>query len=611
MLDETRPMLSTGPLKRPLDDEPEEVTTSASAGGRRCSEGPRCEGVDELNRPCAMSPPRRGSLQVVRPGLFSMFANAQVPGGPQTPKHRNDNMTCWPHSLTPASPSPSTPWSFVKTPCCGPAPSPNPSLATTAATPGGPFAATPQPPQGGHSKAQATEPCTPRYRSPSPRSPTSPCTPPTRTSAWRGSGEASTPWGTVSPRKFWGSPGQMGMNLLTHPPPPPPPPCPSTPHVANLLSPWEMDLQLPCSPMIERSQPPIGEPAGRTGARSLIGGMHVTEDRTATMTEDPNEGRFRREFTEVVAIGRGQFSTVYSAKSRTDQHSYAVKVMLNTHGSDVQAPSREVFALANLAAKSSTPHLVRYFSSWWEDGALHIQTELCAGSLRAMLERRAADSICTTSSVPAEANLSFDELVVLLRHVANGLKELHAHGFAHLDVKPDNILTAYDVRTPVSEQVFKLADLGLVAAANAADDVVEGDSRYVAREMLHKRDFDPCKADVFSTALVIYEAATYPRPLPPNGEEWQQLRRGQLDLSGLPSLPQAFVSLLVRAAHADHRARPTSAELAEHPCVAPPSHVDDEIRLLREELRQAKAEAEEQRLLAKMAQQPDGAMPRY
>merc|ERR1719394_1057839 len=68
---------------------------------------------------------------------------------------------------------------------------------------------------------------------------------------------------------------------------------------------------------------------------------------------------------------------------------------------------------------------------------------------------------------------------------------------------------------------------------SGCDDVCEGDCRYLAREVLQG---DLCcleKGDVFSLGMMAYELATNPRPLPCSGDEWQALRRGELDLGQL------------------------------------------------------------------------------
>ncbi len=95
---------------------------------------------------------------------------------------------------------------------------------------------------------------------------------------------------------------------------------------------------------------------------------------------------------------------------------------------------------------------------------------------------------------------------------------MHDKDLIHLDIKLDNILITED-------NVCKLADFGLVFDLNSGDysRAIEGDSRYVAPELMNERF---CKAnDVFSLGIAMLELACNLQ-LPANGILWQQLRNG-------------------------------------------------------------------------------------
>jgi len=301
------------------------------------------------------------------------------------------------------------------------------------------------------------------------------------------------------------------------------------------------------------------------------------------MSKDQNEGRLAREFTEVIAIGKGQFSTVYRARNRIDQCLYAVKKTTQISQSLRQAQFREVFALASVAIESEAcPHIVRYFSSWLEDDRLHIQTELCEGSLRDRLtEKRRQDR--------EHAHFEEHAIVQVLRHVASGLAVLHRRGFVHLDIKPDNIL--------FNKDCYKIADLGLAVAAigSGCDSISEGDCRYLAKEVLRGDLSDLAKADVFSLGLVCYELATNPRPLPCNGPAWQQLRSGRLDTQPIAPLSEAVMALLHNMVSIVPSERPSCGSITQHPNVVP---MDEGYRQLQEEMRLRCLEAERNKQLA-------------
>jgi len=302
---------------------------------------------------------------------------------------------------------------------------------------------------------------------------------------------------------------------------------------------------------------------------------------------DKNEGRLQQEFCDIQAIGKGQFSTVYRAKNRVDQCMYAVKKTTQIARGLRQTQLKEVFALANVSMEAEgCPHIVRYYSSWLEDGRLHIQTELCECSLRDRLQER-------RKKEPSDPRFAEPELTEVLRHVTSGLTVLHGCGFVHLDIKPDNILVSRGGR---EKGLYKIADLGLAAAAmgTGCDDVSEGDCRYLAKEVLRGCLSSLPKADVFSLGLVLYELASNPKALPCNGPEWQQIREGRLEAELMASLSEPLIALLHRMVHALPEDRPPCEEIIRHPCVAP----EDKMQALREENQKSKEEAARSRQLA-------------
>jgi len=73
-----------------------------------------------------------------------------------------------------------------------------------------------------------------------------------------------------------------------------------------------------------------------------------------------------------------------------------------------------------------------------------------------------------------------------------------------LDIKPENILYS-------KTDKYKIADLGLsrISKRHQGEDIVEGDSRYLAIELLNDIGVgglpDLTKADIFSLGMTCYE----------------------------------------------------------------------------------------------------------
>jgi len=138
--------------------------------------------------------------------------------------------------------------------------------------------------------------------------------------------------------------------------------------------------------------------------------------------------RFYEDFEVKSELGTGSFGACFRVLKRLDGCHYAVKKLSRKiRGErDRAAVLREVYALSALCTESENPHLVRYFSSWIEDGHLYIQTELCDCSVSDLLPKR--------------KDFSEEELLVFMRHVLLGLRALHSRKLVHLDIKPANIL---------------------------------------------------------------------------------------------------------------------------------------------------------------------------
>jgi len=271
---------------------------------------------------------------------------------------------------------------------------------------------------------------------------------------------------------------------------------------------------------------------------------------------DGVESRFRHDFEIVKVIGSGTFGTVHKVKSRLDGCLYAVKSSKARFKGALHRDRmlKEVFALAALATRAGDnsaglAHCVRYQSAWIEDERLFIQTELCDSSL----ESRAARGRFPPTP---------DNMWGLVRQMLLALDLLHSNGLVHLDLKPGNIFVS-------GERHFKLGDFGLATRSkgNSSGDVVEGDSRYMSRELLDDDDFgdprdvadrDLTKADLFSLGATAFELIKR-QPLAPNGPGWHALRDGSVAFP--PTLPRELRDAVAALLHPNPVFRPAAAQM--------------------------------------------------
>ncbi|XP_056455144.1 wee1-like protein kinase 2 [Gadus chalcogrammus] len=275
--------------------------------------------------------------------------------------------------------------------------------------------------------------------------------------------------------------------------------------------------------------------------------------------------RYQSEFLELEQIGMGEFGAVFKCVKRLDGCFYAIKRLRRplAGSANEQLALKEVYAHAVLGLH---PHVVRYYSAWAEDDHMIIQNEYCdGGSLYDSIVKKEAQGEL----------FSEEELKDLLLQVSLGLKYIHSSGLAHLDIKPSNIFICqqngksaeYEGDTDEEDGsfsagvIYKIGDLGHVTKFTSPE-VEEGDSRFLASEILQEDYSNLTKADIFSLCLTVLLAAGAP-PLPQNGDEWHSLRKGQL-----PSLPMElstpFRSLLQLLLDPDPTKRLSARALCKH-----------------------------------------------
>jgi serine/threonine protein kinase len=92
-------------------------------------------------------------------------------------------------------------------------------------------------------------------------------------------------------------------------------------------------------------------------------------------------------------------------------------------------------------------------------------------------------------------------LIPIFQQIANGLKELHDFGFAHMDLKLENILYSKSTHT------VKICDFAFTTASPLTKDF-KGTIDYLAPEMCLPDFYDPKKADMYSLGILIFASLT-------------------------------------------------------------------------------------------------------
>eukprot|EP01102_Stenamoeba_stenopodia_P005172 TRINITY_DN1568_c0_g1_i1.p1 TRINITY_DN1568_c0_g1~~TRINITY_DN1568_c0_g1_i1.p1 ORF type:complete len:509 (+),score=51.34 TRINITY_DN1568_c0_g1_i1:165-1691(+) len=218
-------------------------------------------------------------------------------------------------------------------------------------------------------------------------------------------------------------------------------------------------------------------------------------------------GRFESSFKKIRVIGRSKIAQVFECIHLSTNQSFAVKVIANCK-SYKDWISRELNAML---AVRDTSHLIRYYDYWEEDNQAHIQMELCRGG---SLDKKINTDFRYTES----------QILTILFQITMGLRHLHELNLAHIDVKPANMF----VRLIGDKEEYVLADFNTTVPANIEKVDIDGDGRYLPKELLQwARPIMLQKCDIFSLGASIYEIARG-KLLPDRGEEYHALRRGEI-----------------------------------------------------------------------------------
>lgn len=90
----------------------------------------------------------------------------------------------------------------------------------------------------------------------------------------------------------------------------------------------------------------------------------------------------------------------------------------------------------------------------------------------------------------------FEDALYIFEQVAEGLAAMHAKGFVHADMKPNNVIVD-------DKQQAKIIDLGQSCKIGTVKQRIQGTPDYIAPEQVHRRAITP-KTDVYNLGAALY-----------------------------------------------------------------------------------------------------------
>ena len=258
-------------------------------------------------------------------------------------------------------------------------------------------------------------------------------------------------------------------------------------------------------------------------ARRLLGGRYVLDSR----------------------IGSGNYAEIYRACDAQTQALVAIKTLRPEHSTEQQAVS--LFQKeGEVGAAIAHANVVKIWSHGIDDDVYYIVMELVRGiSLRRRLT--------------LAGRLSISESLRVMKAILRGLDAVHAAGYVHRDIKPQNILID-------ATGIPKITDFGIALCAGETrcnqNGLTLGTAAYIAPEQAAGEEIGP-QADIYSAGAVLFEMLTGEPPFPgddPIAVMNRHLFEPPRDPRSINAeIPPALAAIVMRALAKEPAARFSSA----------------------------------------------------
>lgn len=188
-------------------------------------------------------------------------------------------------------------------------------------------------------------------------------------------------------------------------------------------------------------------------------------------------------------IGTGGMAVVYKALCHRLNRHVAIKILKDEYAKDEEFRNR-FHAESHAVAMLSHPNIVAVYDVSRSNSVEYIVMELIDGlTLKQYMDRR--------------GTLSQKESVHFATQILKALSHAHSKGIIHRDIKPHNIMLLRD-------STVKVADFGIARLESSQRTVTReafGSVHYIAPEQAKGSHID-CRADIYSTGVVLYEMLT-------------------------------------------------------------------------------------------------------
>ena len=201
------------------------------------------------------------------------------------------------------------------------------------------------------------------------------------------------------------------------------------------------------------------------------------------------------QYRKICVLGEGSFSKVFLAINEDNGQYVAVKrINLKTFqrtNIGIQQLDREIQIMRKIHSKN----VVQLHD------VIHVEDK---GMVYLVVDY--ADCGSLDQAIQCKVPFTPQEIKCIFRQIAEGVKFLHDHNVVHQDLKPANILLKSDGTALISDlgigRSFQSAAMVVGTPAYQSPEVVDENCEYDEEE-----EIDPCKEDVWSLGVTLYQLA--------------------------------------------------------------------------------------------------------
>lgn len=250
-------------------------------------------------------------------------------------------------------------------------------------------------------------------------------------------------------------------------------------------------------------------------------------------------------FRVMSELGKGAASVIYLVQDPKSKQIWALKHVAKETEKDERF-LEQTESEYNIARQLDHPGLRRVDRMIKKKSGLLTVSEL-------FLVMELVDGISVDRSPPK----TFEQAAEIFESTARALAYMHAKGFVHADMKPNNIIVDGAGNT-------KVIDLGQSCTIGTVKKRIQGTPDYIAPEQVHRRPITE-KTDVYNLGATMYWALTRKHVPTALGKEDSLLGTVDDKLLAKPKrpieinarVPEAFDKLIMECVEIEHAMRPS------------------------------------------------------